>query len=106
MIDVDNLTHTLPCAFELQRRGATAACSWRPESAHEVDEGGTVGVRSEWVGLTADFQVNRPLNNSMSIQWGVFHFRPPGERGGLHPQRHLDGELRRRDSGKVRASSR
>jgi hypothetical protein len=86
MIDVDNLTHTLPCAFEIQRLGADdleLLAAGTP--LHEVDSSGTVGVRSEWVGLTADFQVNRPLNNSLSIQWGVFHFRWLAEREDFSP---------------------
>jgi hypothetical protein len=76
MIDVDNLTHTLPCAFRLQRLGAddlellTAGIRLT-----EIDSEGTIGVRSKWVGLMSNFQINRPLNQNTSIQWGVFHYQ-------------------------------
>lgn len=86
MIDVDNLTHTLPCAFWLQRQGADHRELLRAGiPLTEMDNAGTVGVRSDWVGLMGDFQVNRPLNNSLSIQWGVFHFRRLAAREGFTP---------------------
>lgn len=75
MIDVDNLTHTLPCAFRLQRLGRDGGRLLKAGiRLTEIDETGTIGVRSKWKGLTLDFQVNRPLREGMSIQWGVFHY--------------------------------
>jgi hypothetical protein len=86
MIDVDNLTHTLPCAFRLQRQGAddlellTAGIRLT-----EIDSEGTIGVRSIWRGLMANFQINRPLNQNTSIQWGVFHYQRRAAREGFTP---------------------
>jgi hypothetical protein len=51
----------------------------------EVDYAGTIGVRSPWVDLMADFQVNRPLHQHMSIQWGVFHYERLAVREGFRP---------------------
>lgn len=105
MIDVDNLTHTLPCAFRLQGQGADDL-ELLSAGLHltEIDDAGTVGLRSKWVGLRADFQVNRPLNQSMSIQWGVFHYKRRAVEDGFEPdpaiwQLSADAV----ESGKVRA---
>jgi hypothetical protein len=86
MIDVDNLTHTLPCAFRLQRLGADERellSAGTPLA--EIDDAGTIGIRSDWVGLVPNFQINRPLDQSTSTQWGWFQFRRRAAREGFTP---------------------
>jgi hypothetical protein len=84
MTGADNLTHTLPSAFRLQRQGVDdLELLSAGVRLTEIDEAGTIGVRSRWVGLTADFQVNRPLNSSNSIQWGVLQYRRLAAREGF-----------------------
>lgn len=86
MIDVDNLAHTLPCAFRLQRLGADEEelLSIGTPLA-EIDAAGTIGIRSEWVGLMASFQINRTLSEGESKQWGWFQFRRHAAREGFQP---------------------
>jgi len=86
MIDVDNLTYTLPCAFLLQRLGADELellSAGTPLA--EIDDAGTIGIRSEWRGLTPDFQINRPLSQGESKQWGWFQFMRHAAREGFQP---------------------
>lgn len=86
VMDVDNLPLTLPCDFRLQRLGADyleLLSAGTPLA--EIDDIGTIGVRSDWVSLTQDFQVNRPLNQHMSIQWAWFRFERRASREGFSP---------------------
>lgn len=104
MIDVDNLTHTLPCAFRLQRQGRDGGPLLKAGiRLTEIDEGGTIGVRSEWKGLTPDFQVNRPLKEGMSIQWGVYHYDRQAAREEFTPSDIWMVSPDGQDAGKVKA---
>jgi hypothetical protein len=87
MIDIDNLTHTLPCSFRLQLQEADDRELLRAGTRlTEIDSGGTVGVRTEkWEEIIREFQVNRPQDEHQSIQWGVFHFERHANRDGFTP---------------------
>jgi hypothetical protein len=104
MTDADNLPHTLPYAFRLQRQGADDhELLSAGRQLTEIDDAGTIGVRSDWVGLMADFQVNWPLDQSQSVQWGVVHYRRLAAREGFTPSDIFTPSSDGMVSGKVHA---
>jgi len=86
MMDRDNLTHALPCAFRLLLQGTnTVDLLSAGDEMAEIDDAGTIGVRSKWVALTPVFQVNRPLTKHDSRQWAVVSFERLAAREGFRP---------------------
>jgi hypothetical protein len=102
MIDIDNLTHTLPCSFRLQLQGANDIELLQAGTRlTELDGQGTVGVRTQgWTEIIPEFQVNRPQDEHQSIQWGVFHFERQATRDNFKPTEawypSRDGTMRAR----------
>lgn len=86
IIDVDNLPLTLPCACLLQRLGSDELELLRAGTeVYEVDDAGTIGVRSRWVGLMPDFQVNQPEDYGISALWARFDYKRRAAREGFRP---------------------
>ncbi|MET7394596.1 hypothetical protein ABZS66_14000 [Dactylosporangium sp. NPDC005572] len=74
-IDVDNLRHTLPCSFKQLKLGRT----WSDLISggirmDDLDDGALIGVRSAWGPLVPLLDVHRPIDDTESIQWGVFRY--------------------------------
>jgi hypothetical protein len=105
MIDGDNPTYALPCAFKLQRQGRDELeLLAEGDQLAEIDDAGTIGVRSRrWVPLTADFQINRPLTAHQSTQWGTVNYKRLAAREGFNPNEIWTLSSDAQVAGKVRA---
>lgn len=74
-ISVENLFINLPCDFKVKGLGTslddllTAGTPFQ-----ELDESGTLGVRSDWRAIPRRFEIHRPIDeeDGESIQWGRF----------------------------------
>ena len=74
-ISVDNLFINLPCDFKLKGLGTDLQDLLLAGTPfEELDESGTLGVRSEWLAIPNRFEVHRPIDeeDGESIQWGQF----------------------------------
>ncbi|WP_283135688.1 hypothetical protein [Rhizohabitans arisaemae] len=82
-IAVDNLFHTLPCGFELKQHGSSQNIPLLKAGTPmvEVDDAGTIAVRSSWRSLLPTHEVHRPADKLRTIQWGVFRYFTRKEEG-------------------------
>jgi hypothetical protein len=74
-ISVENLFINLPCDFKVKGLGVDLdPLLMAGTPFQELDESGTLGVRSAWRAMPRRFEIHRPIDedDGESIQWGRF----------------------------------